>query len=640
MNILSLLSERGLIAETDIVGIQEEAVSRGVTVEEILESKGITSENLLAIKGAHLNLPTTEIPDQQIPFDILQYIPEESAHHYHIVPIGVTDGVLQVGMLDPDNIEALDALNFISARINMPFKVFLISPTDFERVLQMYKGISGEVGKAINVIDNDTAGIEDEDESMKPVDLNAQAETPVGEQVKEGHEKEDAPVTKIVATTIRNAVEGRASDIHIEHTGEKVRVRFRVDGILHTSIILPPKVHRAVVSRIKILSSLKLDEKRKPQDGRFSATISGRKVDFRVSTFPTHYGEKVVMRILDKEKGVITLDDSGMRDVHREMVARAIEKPYGMILITGPTGSGKSTTLYGMLSEVDTEGKNVLSLEDPVEYNIGGMSQSQVRPEIGYTFASGLRSILRQDPDIIMVGEIRDKETAQLAVQAALTGHLVLSTLHTNTAIGAIPRLIDMGVDPYLIAPTLELLIAQRLVRKLCPDTGKEIPIEGSIKAMMDEQFKNMPEEHRRTLPIHEKALWGLEPSGDCPSGTRGRTAVYEMAEIDRDMEEAIIRSADENELTDIARNSGMTTMKEDAMMKSMQKIIPFEEINTLGDFMTDDEDADAPVAEVAEATGALVDLESNVPQAAAAPVTAVPAPAAPTVPGNPDIKL
>src|SRR3989338_4224613 len=262
---------------------------------------------------------------------------------------------------------------------------------------------------------------------------------------------EDAPVTKIVATILHYATEGEASDIHIEHVGDKVRVRFRVDGVLNTSLILPIKVYSAVVARIKILCNMRLDEKRKPQDGRFSAKIEGRKIDFRVSTFPAYFGEKIEMRILYSEKGVNPLDKMGLSERNLKLIRDAIKRPYGLILMSGPTGSGKSTTLYSMLNEVDRESKNVISLEDPVEYNIPGMNQSQVRPEIGYTFANGLRSPLRQDPDIIMVGEIRDKETASLAIQAALTGHLVLSTIHTNNAVGVIPRLIDMGVDPYLI---------------------------------------------------------------------------------------------------------------------------------------------------------------------------------------------
>ena len=309
---------------------------------------------------------------------------------------------------------------------------------------------------------------------------------------------EEAPVTKIVAVILRHALEGNASDVHIEAVSDRVKIRFRVDGVMYTSIVLPLTIHEAIVSRIKILTDMKIDEKRKPQDGRFEARIKGREIDFRVSTFPSFFGEKVVIRILDREKGVKSLEELGLSADHLKVVREMMEKPYGLILLTGPTGSGKTTTLYAMLKEMDREANNVVSLEDPIEYNIEGMNQSQVRPEIGYDFANGLRSILRQDPDIIMVGEIRDKETAAMAIHAALTGHLVLSTLHTNNAAGVVPRLIDMGVDPYLIAPTLLMVIGQRLVKRLCPDSRKEKLLEGAIKEITQNGLKNLPDEARK----------------------------------------------------------------------------------------------------------------------------------------------
>jgi len=336
-----------------------------------------------------------------------------------------------------------------------------------------------------------------------------------------------------------------------------------------------------VVARIKILSNMRLDEKRKPQDGRFSAKIKDKRIDFRVSTFPTYYGEKVVMRILDQSQGMRSIDKMGFSEINLKAIRRALGRPYGLILITGPTGSGKSTTLYSMLNEVDKDHRNVLSLEDPVEYSIDGVSQSQIHPEIDYTFATGLRTTLRQDPDIIMVGEIRDKETAQLAIQAALTGHLVFSTLHTNNAIGAIPRLIDMGVDPYLIAPTLALTMAQRLVRTLCPNGGKPIPVEDSIKLMIEKQFEDLPLEFRKQIPFG-KEVYEIAPTPECPNGTSGRTAVLEVLEMDKSIESVILKNPTEMELYKIARAKGMLSMKEDAIIKAFQRIIPFEEINTL----------------------------------------------------------
>ncbi|MBX4206297.1 GspE/PulE family protein [Candidatus Parcubacteria bacterium] len=520
-------------------------------------------------KKSGAGAPARSLKDLDISGKVLEYIPQDSAVHYQVVPLAVTDGVLEVGAVDPNDLEARDALNFISARIGMPYKLFLISKEDFAAALEKYNGLTGEVGQALSELDTELAAEPGEEK---------------GEVSKEDGATivEDAPVTKIVATILDYASEGNASDIHIEPRHDNVKVRFRVDGTLNTSLILPLKVHSALVARIKILtSSMRLDEKRKPQDGRFSAKMGDRKVDFRVSTFPTYYGEKVVMRILDQSKGIRTLDDMGFSPEPLAVIRKAIKRPYGLILISGPTGSGKSTTLYAMLNEVDKEHSNVLSLEDPVEYSIDGVSQSQVQPEIDYTFATGLRTTLRQDPDIIMVGEIRDKETAQLAIQAALTGHLVFSTIHTNNAIGIVPRLIDMGVDPYLIAPTLVLGMAQRLVRKLCPDGGKPLAVEDSLKLMIDKQFEDLPEKFRKKLPFG-KEVYEIIPTATCPTGTKGRVAVTEVFEMDKEIEAAVLKGANEQELFKVIRDKGMLSMKEDAIMKAFQKIVPFEEVNTL----------------------------------------------------------
>ncbi|MDO8729304.1 MAG: GspE/PulE family protein [bacterium] len=519
------------------------------------------------------NIPTRSLKDIEVTGSILEYIPQESAEHYRVVPIGVKDGILEVGAINPNDLEARDALNFISSRIGMPYKLFLISENDFVSILEQYKGLSGEVTKALSELESEfltTSSLETKGKEKE--EKKDSSETKI---------VEDAPVTKIVATILSYAAEGKASDVHIEPTQSNVRVRFRVDGVLNVSLVLPSKVHSAVVARIKILSNMRLDEKRKPQDGRFSANVEGRKIDLRVSTFPTYYGEKVVMRILDQSQGLKTLEDMNFSAANLKLIRRVLERPYGLILITGPTGSGKSTTLYAMLNEVDKEHMNVLSLEDPVEYSMDGVSQSQIHPEIDYTFATGLRTTLRQDPDVIMVGEIRDKETAQLAIQAALTGHLVFSTLHTNNAIGAIPRLIDMGVDPYLIAPTLVLTMAQRLVRKLCPNGGKSIAVEDSIKLMIDKQFEDLPLEFKKQLSFG-KEVYEMESTPTCLNGTSGRVAVVEVLEMDKDIEKALLKDPTEPALYAVARSKGMLSMKEDAILKAFQRIIPFEEINTL----------------------------------------------------------
>jgi type IV pilus assembly protein PilB len=510
----------------------------------------------------------------------LEYIPQESSEHYEFAPISITDGVLEVGIMDPDNIEALDALQFISTRAGMPYKLFLISQSDFDHVIEEYGSLTGEVGEALTELN----------EESTPPPTTGKGD----EKVPEPTIKADAPVTKIVATILRYAVEGGASDIHIEATPDKVQVRFRMDGDLHTSLELPVKVHAAVVARIKILAQLRLDEKRKPQDGRFSATVEGRRIDFRVSTFPTQYGEKIVMRILDSSKSVSSLDAIGFSPEDLKTIRDVIKAPYGIILISGPTGSGKSTTLFSMLSELDRDTQNVVSVEDPIEYEIPGVSQSQVHPEIGYTFASGLRSILRQDPDVIMVGEIRDSETANLAIQAALTGHLVFSTIHTNTAAGVIPRLVDMGVDPYLIAPTLIAAVGQRLVRKLCPGAGDPEPISESVRVLLDKQFADLPQEFRTRIPKFD-TMYNAKSTPECPNGTRGRLAVFEILRMDKDLEHVVLTSPVEEKVFAAAREKGMFTMREDAIIKALSGEIPFEEVNGLGgDLLMDSDEPEA----------------------------------------------
>lgn len=602
INILPILQNKGIIDQKSAGEVISESKESGESVEQILQSRGVSESDILAAKGEYWDIPVRSFGNTNVSYETLKYIPEESAKHYGTVPLALKDDVLEVGIVDPDNIDALDALNFISTKKGVPFKVFLISEQDYKRGLEMYQGLTSEVGRALKELKSDeeeqaenmaTLGNERETQNLDKQDNLEETVQEAGKKGKSADIREEAPVTKIVATILRSAIDARSSDIHIEPEYERTRVRFRVDGVLNQSLVLPSKVQRAVIARVKILAGLKLDERRKPQDGRFSATINGRRVDFRVSTFPTYHGEKAVMRILDSEQANINLEDLGMDSAQLDMVKKTVSAPYGMILITGPTGSGKSTTLYAMLNEVDKERKNVLSLEDPVEYSIEGVNQSQVRPEIGYTFASGIRSVLRQDPDIIMVGEIRDKETAQLAVQAALTGHMVFSTLHTNNAIGAVPRLVDMGVDPYLLAPTLDLVIAQRLVRRLCPDSGKAMPIEGDIKKMIEEQFADLPEKHKKVLPETDEVL-AIEPSSNCPTGTRGRIGVYEMLEVTEDVRKGILAGANESDIYSLARENGMITLKGDTIIKAMKKVIPFEEVAQIGGAMDVDEEQES----------------------------------------------
>ncbi|MFA5933817.1 MAG: GspE/PulE family protein [Candidatus Paceibacterota bacterium] len=577
MTFLEELINKGIIKEGQVSEIEHLAKEKhGGDLDEALIELGLPQQSLMDLKSAFYKLPYRAIDQKKFVTNVLKYVPEDSAEHYQFAPIGLVDGVLEIGIIDPENIEAMDALQFITAKSNIPFKLFLIPRADFKNILNAYKGMTGEVDQALSEFDTDLGEIGAGDVEVSTTKLQ--------DQLKPGEEEkivEDAPIIKIVAVILRHATEGNASDIHIENTGDKVKVRFRVDGILHTSLVLPLNVYAGVVARIKILAKLRLDEKRKPQDGNFSAKIEGRKIDFRVSTFPTYYGEKVVLRILDSERGVKPLSELGLSEANMSLIREALARPYGLILITGPTGSGKSTTLYSMLNELDREKANVVSLEDPVEYHMPDVNQSQVMPEIGYTFASGLRSVLRQDPNIIMVGEIRDKETAQLAIQAALTGHLVLSTLHTNNAIGVVPRLIDMGVDPYLIAPTLVLAIAQRLVRMTCESSRKAMPIDESTKIMIEKQFADLNPEFRAKLNIGTE-MYETIPSSECPSGTRGRLAVYEMFKVDKDVQNIILKNPVENEIYKTVRAKGMISMKEDGIIKSLKGEVPMQEAYSL----------------------------------------------------------
>ncbi len=563
--------------------------------------------------GGDAEVPLRSLGDTKVPYEVLHYVPEESATHYRLVPIGISEGVLEVGMLDPEDIHGIDALNFIARTSGMPFKVFQISQEDFDRAIAMYRGLGGEVDRAVTDLQaaQKRDKVKEHEGETAPLDLE---DTSIGRGHGEASAKiqEDAPTIKIVSTILRFAIDGKASDVHIEPQPSGVRVRYRVDGDLHTSVLLPLSTHRAIVARVKVLASMRLDEMRKPQDGRFSAKIENRQIDFRVSTFPSYNGEKVVIRILDREQGFIALDQISLTQRNLEFIRNAMKRPHGLVLISGPTGSGKSTTLYSMLMEVDREHKNVLSLEDPIEYYVDGVTQSQVRPEIGYTFATGLRTTLRQDPDVIMVGEIRDGETAKLAIQAALTGHLVLSTIHTNDAVGVIPRLIDMGVDPYLIPPVLILSIAQRLTRTFSPNGAKEITISASERKQYETQLCSLPEKYRFKIPDH-----AYEPTRtpSSPTGLRGRMAVFEVLEMSSGIERIILDNPVDSHIWEVARAQGMLTMQEDAMIKAFDKFIPLSEVNMLSSLMlAGNLESETVASETAPAKVSAADPESENP--------------------------
>ncbi len=562
-SILDLLVAKGAIDEALARKARNGARESGKELDVTLVELGVPEGAVLEAKSDLLGVPVRHLDGAKIPFDVLKYLSEESARHYQMVPVGFEDGVLEIGMISPDSLEAREALQFISSNLDMPFKIFLIARSDFQNILKEYQGIGGEVSKAIATLGDTLIEL--------PGKENARTheETTIAE---------DAPITKMVSVILRHAVEGKASDVHIEPSADKLRVRFRVDGVLYTSIILPMNVHDAIISRVKIMTNMKIDEKRKPQDGRFRVRVDRRDVDFRVSTFPTYYGEKVALRILDPEIGIKGFAELGIDGDNLKRIQDALKRPFGMILITGPTGSGKSTTLYAMLKVLNDEKRNIVSLEDPVEYYMEGLNQSQVRPEIDYTFASGLRSVLRQDPDVIMVGEIRDRETALLAVHAALTGHLVLSTLHTNDAIGVVPRLIDMGIDPFLIPSVLALAMGQRLVRKLCAESRKEIPVIDKLKANMEKEIAGMPDALRSQIKL-PSVIYEALPSPSCPKGMRGRIAVVETLVMTPDLEKVILHEPSEYKIAEEAKRQNMLTMRQDGILKVFSGTIGLEEL-------------------------------------------------------------
>lgn len=558
---LDILLEKKLIDPVTLDSLKKEAEIKNRNLEELLaERELIKEQELYQLKAEFLKVPLKDLSGYKPRADILKLVPFEAAQHYRFIPIGINKEkkFLEIGMLNPDDIDAKEALKFIAHRNNLSPKAYLVTFSDFKNVLKGYSSLKGKIKEAL-------------EELSKELETEKGKKKPRKASEKEKIEKiaEEAPISKVVALIIKHAIEQKASDIHIEPGEKSIRIRYRVDGILHTNLTLPIRIHPAIISRIKILSRLKIDETRKPQDGRFFTQTSNKKIDFRVSTLPTYAGEKVVMRILDPTVGLKKLPDLGLEGRNLEVLKRSIQKPNGLILVTGPTGSGKTTTLYSILNILNQEGVNIISLEDPIEYHIEGINQSQARPEIGYSFATGLRSILRQDPDKIMVGEIRDNETAALAVHAALTGHLVLSTLHTNDAIGVIPRLIDMGIDPYLLPTTLILAIAQRLVRKLC-DIKKEIKPSSEVQELIKKELIDVKEPY---------SIYEPKPSKGCTKGTKGRIAVFEILEMTPELEEIILKEPSDIKIREEAKRQGMITMFQDGISKALRGLIGFEEV-------------------------------------------------------------
>jgi type IV pilus assembly protein PilB len=549
---------------------EEEARRSGKDFGEILVSKKIIDDaELLKIKSQIYQIPIVDLSETEVNRELLIYIPEEIINFYKVIPFAKEDSVLRVGIVNPENIDALEALKFIAAEKELALEKYLVSYKDFDTFSRGFKTLTVEVGKALESLA----------EEISEKELKITEETGGLEEI-----TAEAPITRIVAIIVKHAVESRASDIHLEPFESRIRLRFRIDGILQTVLSLPIRLLSALVTRVKILADLKIDETRLAQDGRFSTKVGDRRVDFRVSTFPTRNGEKVVLRILDPLVGNIKLTDLGLEGRSLDLVRENIVKPFGEILITGPTGSGKSTTLAAILREINDEEVNIVTLEDPIEYYIEGINQSQTHEEIGYTFATGLRHILRQDPDIIMVGEIRDKETAQLATQAALTGHVVLSTLHTNDTIGVIPRLIDMGVEKYLLAPTLNLAVAQRLLRRLCPSCKKKVKANVAEEHMIKQALEKMPPAVQKEFP---KSGFDVYKAGEgCKEcrgkAFKGRIGIFETLAMTDELENIILTNLSEGELRKEAKRQGMLTMFQDGIIKVLHGVTSLEELLTV----------------------------------------------------------
>ncbi|TFB07956.1 type II/IV secretion system protein [Candidatus Atribacteria bacterium MT.SAG.1] len=568
MDLIKTLIKKKIIKKDKGFSIENQVKEKKGTVEEIILKENILSEKALFIlKGKLLKIPVKEIVASKIPSKVLELIPKESAQYYKMIPLKKTKGEFEVGMVYPENSQAQEALKFLARQNKLSYKYFLITLSDFRKCIDKYGAPQREMKKALEILETQIKGGEEE--------------ITLGEKVKFKRLTEDAPIIKIVSVILKQAVEGKASDIHIEPTRDNLRVRYRLDGILYPTLFLPLKIHPSIIARIKILSGLKIDETRIPQDGRFSSEIKGENIDFRVSTFPTTLGEKIVLRVLDPEKGIKSLEKIGLEKENLIKIKNALGRTFGMILLTGPTGSGKTTTLYSLLKILNKEGVNIVTLEDPVEYFMAGINQSQVRPEIDYTFAKGLRQILRQDPDIIMVGEIRDEETAELAVHAALTGHLVFSTLHTNNASDVIPRLIDMGIRPFLIPPSLALALSQRLVRKLCPFCKKRVEASAEDKEFILNTIKKMSVFIQKKIKI-PKPLYVFEPNGceKCNNkGYSGRIGIFEIIEMTDNLSNIILKNPDKVKILQEARNQEMILMEEDGVLKVLQGITTVKEI-------------------------------------------------------------
>jgi type IV pilus assembly protein PilB len=574
-----VLVQLKLVTQEQLDLARNSSVRSGKSTEQAIIDMGlINRENLTKAKAVSIDVPYVDLTSYHIDLNILQNFSKELAKKYSAVPFSYSGGSLNVAMLDPNDVQVIE---FIEKKSGMPVAPYLASAEGISNAINQYQDASGEVREVLKEMET----------ALQPsIEIGKIAEV---EEV--GELTQDAPVTRALNTILEYAVKAKASDIHIESREKSIKVRYRIDGILHETMNLPVHIHAALISRIKILSNLKIDEHRIPQDGRFGIKVEDREVDIRVAISPTVFGEKAVLRLLDKSLGLITLEDMGIRGQAYRLIDVGAKRPHGMVLSTGPTGSGKSTTLYALLNKMNSTEVNIITLEDPVEYQIDGINQIQINTAVGLTFASGLRSILRQDPDIIMVGEIRDAETAELAIQSALTGHTVLSTLHTNNSAGVLPRLLDMGIEPFLISSTVDTVIGQRLVRRTCLKCKK--PYEASpalVTAIKKSVGKYLPSKKDpnkvdvkglgyENLPFEEDekiTLYKGKGCDDCRgTGYQDRIGIFEVFQVTAVMEKLLLTHATSTEIQDAAVKEGMITMREDGFLKALEGTTTVDEV-------------------------------------------------------------
>ena len=571
--LIDLLISEGLVSRSIIDGAKEQAVQSNKPLFSLLAEQGIVDDEMLTHAIAQVSgVPYVNLTNSIIDQNILVLLPEDVAERFMAVPLAEVQNRLAVAMIDANNVQAVD---YLSNKIGRPLKVFMASEASVRHVLDQYKTDLSSVGEAA-----EASQIEASQEANQEVKTIVQ----------------DSPISKALTTILEYALKSKASDIHMEPLENSLKIRCRVDGMLREIMQLPKSIEPVMVSRIKILSNLKIDEHRMPQDGQFTVKIAGKEVDLRIAISPTIWGEQVVIRLLNKTDNTFDLEEMGYAGRALRAIRKGIKRPNGMILTSGPTGSGKTTSLYSLIKEIKNDAVNIVTLEDPVEYKIQGVNQIQVNAEVGLTFANGLRSILRQDPDVIMVGEIRDNETASLAVQAALTGHLVFSTLHTNSAAGVLPRLLDMGIEPFLIASTVNTIIGQRLVRRVSRNrqSYQSNPIETqSILTTIGHLLPKTQADAARIsqdlgykdLPLGGQSAYTLvkgidDPKNPGAKGYEGRAGIYEVMDVTEEIQNLIMSHATSAEIQHKAQEQGMVTMRQDGYLKVLQGITTIDEVN------------------------------------------------------------